>query len=159
MATNFNPCLVIDIWKSITEDFSSLVVFEGQFPEGDRQLPNDFKTKGYAFLIGAAKSGQLVIFDKHGNTAERYQIHTAPIIHLIHNSTCQYLCTAAADSTIKICRVNPFGREKIIIALSVNPQFFPKQISILESTLLVASEEGVVSMFFFNLEKNGTFLF
>lgn len=110
--------------------------------------------KDHVFLLGASSDGQIYIFNRFGSIAERYQIHSGSITALAVNANQQCICTAASDNTIKIMSVNPYAKKRLAIAMTIPITFVPRHIRLSESAILAATEDGVVSMYSFNLVKS-----
>jgi WD40 repeat protein len=109
--------------------------------------------KDYVFLVGASSDGQIYIFNRFGTISERYQIHSGQITAIAVSSSQQCICTAASDNTIKIVSVNPYSRKILTVAMTIPISFVSRHICLSDNAILAATEEGVVSMYSFNLEK------
>jgi hypothetical protein len=76
IGTSYNPCIVVDIWimNSISENVNCLAIFEGEFGENQEAPPDYDREDGYVYLIGASKSGQVVLFTTLGSVISRFQV-------------------------------------------------------------------------------------
>ncbi|TPX68714.1 hypothetical protein SpCBS45565_g02966 [Spizellomyces sp. 'palustris'] len=156
MATNFNPCVVVDIWKlgeAVREDCSHIAIFDGRFSPTDDVPPAYDSGKGYAFLLGATRNGQVLVYGRRGGVRDRYQLHNAEITQMICDQKQQLLFTCGADETIKITKISPTSPEILHPILSIRTHFIPRVISVLGSTICAAAEEGSLWMYEFSVEK------
>ncbi|KNC97404.1 uncharacterized protein SPPG_07330 [Spizellomyces punctatus DAOM BR117] len=156
MATNFNPCVVVDIWKlgeAVREDCSHIAIFDGRFSPADEVPPGYDSVKGYAFLLGATRNGQVLVYGRRGGVRDRYQLHNAEITQMLCDQKQQLLFTCGADETIKITKVSPTSPEILHPILSIRTHFIPRVISVLGSTICAAAEEGSLWMYEFSVEK------
>ncbi|RKO92537.1 hypothetical protein BDK51DRAFT_29905, partial [Blyttiomyces helicus] len=99
VATNFNPCLIVDIWRlsgATQEDCSCIVLYDGRFKESDELPPNYDTSKGYAFLFGATRNGQVLIYGRGGVIQDRYQLHNGEITQMACDESQQLLITGGS---------------------------------------------------------------
>ncbi|KAJ3093222.1 vacuolar transporter chaperone [Quaeritorhiza haematococci] len=155
IATNFNPMLVVDIWRtkaSDREDISCIALFDGRFGVHDG-FSLQHNPKGYVLLFGATRNGQVLVYGRDGGVRDRYQIHSSTITCLLAHEESQILVTAGRDSTIKISVVRPLESQLIQARLVIPTNFVPRMLSVAGDTVCASSDDWTIHMFGFDLLK------
>ncbi|KAJ1567307.1 hypothetical protein HK096_010295, partial [Nowakowskiella sp. JEL0078] len=68
-------------------------------------------TKGYAFLFGGTRNGQVLVYGKNGVVQDRFQLHSGEITQILADSKQQILVTSGTDSTVNMHLFNVFRNE------------------------------------------------
>ncbi|KAI9102055.1 hypothetical protein DFS34DRAFT_647837 [Phlyctochytrium arcticum] len=150
IATNFNPCVVVDIWKlseAAKEDCIHVVVFDGRFKPTDPVTPGYDTSKGFAFFMAATRNGQVLVYGKRGGVRDRYQLHAAEITQMHCCQKQQLLFTCGADELIKITAIAPTSSELLQPRLSIWTHFIPRSLGVLGTIICVAGEDGTLGMY------------
>ncbi|KAJ3180400.1 hypothetical protein HDU85_004106 [Gaertneriomyces sp. JEL0708] len=156
-ASNYNPCVVVNIWKSqvaVREDITHITVFDGDFTDDTSYPPhyND-RDKGFAFLLGSTKNGQVVVYGRRGGVRDRYQLHSGEITQLLCDTRTQLVVTAGTDEMIKICKVNPSGPDILRVAVSISTHSVPRLVAVMDGTLCAAFDDWTVQMYSFRADR------
>ncbi|KAJ3127358.1 WD repeat-containing protein 87 [Nowakowskiella sp. JEL0407] len=147
-ATNFNPCVVVDIWKDglHKEECSCIVLFIGNYLPKQESHSNYDRTKGYVFLFGGTRNGQLILYGKEGTIEYRYQLHAGEITDLVTDYEQQILLSAG--------RVDPLNREIITVKVSILTTVIPCKINNIDNTICAVSEDFAIHMYSFILKTH-----
>ncbi|KAI9351981.1 hypothetical protein BDR26DRAFT_850159 [Obelidium mucronatum] len=152
VATNINPCVVVDIWSpGRSEDIRCIIMFEGQFNRYEELPPRYVREDGFAFLIAGTLNGQILFYGTEGQIVNRSQLHFAAVTHLIATASGK-LVSGGEDCLIYISNVEPLSAHMITPMIVINSNTIPRKISILDNTICCSSDDHVVRMFSFNLE-------
>ncbi|KAI9204830.1 uncharacterized protein BJ171DRAFT_598856 [Polychytrium aggregatum] len=151
IATNVNPCLVVDIWRPngpIREDCTCICVCDGVFQHHQPSPSGYERSKGFAFLFGGTGNGQVLVYTRFG------VLHNGEVTQIIYISKQQLLITGGADELIKICTLEPMSSELIQVKVSIKAGFIPRLISISDNAVAATSDDWSIHMFQFNLHRN-----
>ncbi|KAJ3018594.1 hypothetical protein HKX48_002789 [Thoreauomyces humboldtii] len=159
VATNANPCIVVDIWRtteSAREDCSHIEIFDGRFSLDDEVPPGYDRATGFAVLLGTTRNGQVLVFGKRGGVVDRCQMHNAEITQLLCDQKQQLLFTCGADEMIKISTVTPAsvaGVALLQIKIAISTHMLPKSIAVSKGIICASSDDFAVQMYVFDIEK------
>ncbi|KAJ3287288.1 hypothetical protein HDU79_005826 [Rhizoclosmatium sp. JEL0117] len=122
IATNINPCVVVDIWSSAhtaREDVRCMLMFEGRLGNFDELPPKYNRKNGFVFLIAGTASGQILFYGTEGQIVHRNQ-------------------------------VDPMSMHIINPLIAINTGIIPRKISVLDSTVCCSADDFIIRMFSFN---------
>ncbi|KAI9351117.1 WD40-repeat-containing domain protein [Zopfochytrium polystomum] len=148
VSTEVNPCHVLDIWnmKYNEEKFITLCACEGRY---------GLKNKDFVLLLGGTTSGELVFFNYFGRMSERRQLHGSAIRNMVYRSDCNILVTTGDDNCIKLSSIDPEKKELLILIRTIDTDFTPRRISILDTCFCATNDDGIVSTYnFLNLAND-----
>ncbi|KAI9342775.1 WD40-repeat-containing domain protein [Zopfochytrium polystomum] len=155
VATDINPCVVIDIWAANQGDeLQKLALFDGRLTDEEKKLkrnadiPDDF-----VLLLSGTKGGQIIVYDTVGNTAEYFQLHFGRITFMSVEAKRRLLVTAGEDNVVQLCQLHPLSREFIKIRVTITLKAIPRFASLIEDRICVASDDFSICNFKFDLDK------
>ncbi|KAJ3333313.1 hypothetical protein HDU76_009467 [Blyttiomyces sp. JEL0837] len=156
IASNLNPCAVIDIWngKNLGEDLSCISMFEGTVVE-ENKARGSSEIIDYAIFMAGTKNGQILIFNKFGMVVDRYQLHSGKICRVKFNQERYLLYTCGDDMVLKVSRVGPLAGQFITTLCSVDLGCSPREMSLMDNCICVAAEDGTVHMLQYNEANQG----
>ncbi|KAJ3410783.1 hypothetical protein HDV05_003248 [Chytridiales sp. JEL 0842] len=153
VATNVNPCVVIDIWtltNAAKEDISCLTVWDGHFTAFDDCPPNYERSNGYVLVMAGTRNGQVLLFSTRGSVIDRYQIHVGCITQLATDTRQQIIVTSGEDFYIRVSSVNPLNKNVITVKVSIPTQVIPRMISLMENCVCLTADDFSLTMYTFN---------
>ncbi|KAJ3035181.1 hypothetical protein HK097_004267, partial [Rhizophlyctis rosea] len=161
VATNYNPCVIVDIWhmggEGSREDVTHISIFDGQFHSSD-PVPSSYPkhlatTKGYAFLLAGTRNGQILLYGRKGHVGDRYLLHAGEVTHLSCDVDLGVVVSAGSDNIIKISTVTPIAEEILQAKISIGTHYVPRLIAVVEATLCSASDDWTTHMYSFDLGR------
>ncbi|KAI8809581.1 hypothetical protein BJ742DRAFT_229573 [Cladochytrium replicatum] len=156
VSTQSNPCSLVDRWQMdgpIKEDCSTIILFDGKFLPHQNVPKNYDHAKGYCFLFGGTRNGQILIYGLNGVVQDRYQLHNGDITQMVADHRQQLLITAGSDATIKISSVEPLSQEILQLKISIATGYIPKVICVMDYTVCAASDDFAMNMYMVNITR------
>ncbi|KAI8821143.1 uncharacterized protein EV422DRAFT_595512 [Fimicolochytrium jonesii] len=172
IATNANPCAVVDIWRaseSSREDCNLMTLFEGRFPDTFRNahtpatggatpvgaLDAATVAGGYTFLLGATRNGQVVVYKRRGAVGDRCQLHAGEMTHMIASTEHQLLFTSGVDEHIRISSVVPTALNSgyVVPKIAIPTPGVPRVIAVLGDVICAGLDDYSVQMWRFNVAR------
>lgn len=153
--TDQNPCTIVDVWNSQearNEKCTKLLICHGEFDENDAKLcPPQLKTFGV--LLAGTKNGHILLMGRGGFVMGRYQLHMGEITNMEYQERGHMLITCGLDTRIRISLIKPFHANLIQVQIDIITNYIPQAISILGSTICVATDDASMQMFDINIKK------
>ncbi|TPX76254.1 hypothetical protein CcCBS67573_g02463 [Chytriomyces confervae] len=153
IATNINPCVVVDIWtpdQASRYDVCQLLMYGGHLNESDVTPPRYNRQQGFALLLGGTHSGQIYVYGKTGRVVFKNQIHFGSVTQMLCSNN--LLFSGGHDAMIYISEVNPLSACVISPIIGVNTVVVPKAFNVLDTIICCAGEDHKTRMFGFVLK-------
>ncbi|KAJ3179902.1 hypothetical protein HDU87_002470 [Geranomyces variabilis] len=160
VATNANPCIVVDIWRmaeSAREDVDHIEIFDGRFSPTD-EVPSGYdRASGFAALLGTTRNGQVLVYGKRGGVGDRSQLHSSEITQILCDQKQQILLTCGADEMIKISMVVPTCNATALLQqkIAISTHMVPKTMAVADGIVCASSDDFAIQMYSFDIETKG----
>ncbi|KAJ3154514.1 hypothetical protein HDU86_004643 [Geranomyces michiganensis] len=157
VATNANPCIVVDIWRmteSAREDVDHIEIFDGRFSPSD-EMPSGYdRASGFAVLLGTTRNGQVLVYGKRGGVGDRSQLHNSEITQILCDEKQQLLFTCGADEMIKISTVVPTANATALLhqKIAISTHMVPKTLAVAHGVVCASSDDFAIQMYSFDIK-------
>ncbi|KAJ3157021.1 hypothetical protein HDU89_002431 [Geranomyces variabilis] len=160
VATNVNPCIVVDIWRmaeSAREDVEHIEIFDGRFSPTDEVPVGYDRATGFAILLGTTRNGQVLVYGKRGGVGDRSQLHNSEITQILCDQKQQLLLTCGADEMIKISTVVPTSNTAALLQqkIAISTHMVPKTMAVADGIVCASSDDFAIQMYLFDIETKG----
>ncbi|KAI8616193.1 hypothetical protein BC830DRAFT_221057 [Chytriomyces sp. MP71] len=161
IGTTHNPCVVLDIWRSIGEEISVLVVVEGsQLLDGSNSMTRQKNVVGshsagvslsFAVLMSGTTNGQILLYNLVGDVVYRQQLHLGKVTCIVSDIEHNIIVSGGEDKLIRVSRFSPMSPDIFDVLVSIEAEAVPRIISIGSNYICVCYDDATLHMYQFNL--------